>query len=115
FRLRYPEMAGLPPGAEGLTVAHDAYLDIAAELGLAAAALFVIYLATTFWRLTRANREGYGLPGYAQALRISLVIALTCSVFLSEQYFMPFWLLGALATALWVNGERDRHDEPAPA
>jgi putative inorganic carbon (HCO3(-)) transporter len=93
-----------------LTVAHDAYLDIGAELGLIAMALFILYLVVAYARLTVAVREGFGPPGYAQALRISLVIAAVCSIFLSEQYFLPFWLIGGLATAIWSTGRGLRAD-----
>jgi len=102
FRIYFPILNGQPPGTPALAVAHDAYLDVAAELGIGAALLFLVYLGVSFRRLTVANRDGLGEPGFAQALRVALVIALVCSVFLSEQYFMPFWLIGALGTALWA-------------
>jgi putative inorganic carbon (hco3(-)) transporter len=106
FRFRYDELAGQPPGTFGLTVAHDAYLDVSAELGVVAGVLFLVFLGTSFRRLTIANSRGDGLPGFAQALRVSLVIALVGAVFLSEQYYLPFWLIGALATSLWAEGRR---------
>ena len=115
FRDYYTQLSGQPPGTPGLTVAHDAYLDIAAELGVVAALLFLLYLALSFKRLTIATRRGDGLPGFAQALRISLVIAMACSIFLSEQYYLPFWLIGAVGTALWAAGERRAAAEAAPA
>jgi len=114
FRFHFDELAGLPTGTPGLAVAHDAYLDVAAELGIPAMLLFLVYLATTFARLTVSNRRGDGLPGYAQALRISLVVAMAGAVFLSEQYYLPFWLIGGLATAIWADGER-RAEEDVPA
>jgi len=36
------------------------------------------------------------------------------AMFLSEQYFLPFWLIGGLAGAIWVDGQR-RAQEEAPA
>lgn len=106
FQFYYNDLTGRPPGTLSLTVAHNAYLDIAAELGLVAMVLFVVYLANVFSRLTVAVRDATGTAGYAQALRISLVIAGVCAVFLSEQYFLPFWLIGGLATAIWASGRR---------
>jgi hypothetical protein len=50
-------------------------------------------------------RHGNGLPGYATAIRTSLVIAAVAGLFLSEQYYAPFWLFGGLATALWREGK----------
>ena len=100
FRFYYYEATGNPPGTEILAVVHDAYLDVAAELGFVAAFAFLLYLGLAFTRLTAAIRSGAGPPEFAQAVRLSLVIAIVAALFISEQYFLPFWLLGALATAL---------------
>jgi O-antigen ligase len=108
FQFYYNALTGRPPGTLTLTVAHDAYLDIGAELGLAAMFLFVLYLVVAYTRLTVAVRQGFGPPGYAQALRVALVIGAVCAIFLSEQYFLPFWLIGGLATAIWAEGRGRR-------
>ncbi len=100
FKLYFTEATGRPPGTYNILVVHDAYLDVAAELGFVAAVLFLLYLGIVFarlWGVTRLAEE----RSYAQALHISLVIAATCSIFISEQYFLPFWLIGGLATAVW--------------
>jgi len=78
----------------------------AAELGVGGFLLFLAYLAIAFQRLTVARREELGPPGLASAARTSLIVAAVAALTLSEQYFAPFWLLGALGTALW--GERAR-------
>jgi O-antigen ligase len=111
FRFEYLQTAGLPQGIHNLNVAHNAYLDIGAELGLIAMLLFLLYLAVAFLRSTAEVRLGLGPPGYAQALRVSLVIAATSAMFLSEQYYLPFWLLGALVTIVWAGQRQD--DAPA--
>ena len=49
----------------------------------------------------------------ARMKRTALVVACVSAVFLSEQYYAPFWLLGALATALWREGEREPEPEAA--
>lgn len=108
FRFYYNERTDRPAGTHNLSVAHNAYLDVAAELGLVAMALFVLYLALIMGRLTVAARRGDGPPGYARALRVSLVIAIVAAAFVSEQYYPPFWLLGGLATAVWAEGGRAR-------
>lgn len=100
FQNRYLRATGHPPGTKTLRVVHDAYLDVAAELGLVAVGLFVAYLVLGFARLTAAVRDRLGPPGFASAARVSLVIAVFAAVTLSEQYFAPFWLLGGLAAAL---------------
>ena len=76
FRFYYNEQTGRPVGTHNLYVAHNAYLDVAAELGLLAMILFLLYLGMMMSRLTVAARRGYGLPGYALALRVSLLIAI---------------------------------------
>src|SRR6266511_4489405 len=99
FKLYFTEATGRPPGTYNILVVHDAYLDVAAELGFVAAVLFLLYLGIVLdrlWGVTRLAEE----RSYAQALHISLVIAATCSIFISEQYFLPFWLIGGLAPAV---------------
>ncbi|HEX2044485.1 MAG TPA: O-antigen ligase family protein [Gaiellaceae bacterium] len=104
FRVHFYEATGNPPGTHNLTVVHNAYLDIAAELGVLAAALFLLYLAMVFLRSDGAARNGLGTPGLAHAVQTALVIAAVAALFLSEQYFAPFWLLGGLATVVWAGG-----------
>jgi putative inorganic carbon (HCO3(-)) transporter len=107
FQFAYPEVADRPPGTQSVGVVHNAYLDVAAELGVLGMVVFVIYLVVVFGRATLARRRGNGLPGYAAAVRTALVVAIVAGLFLSEQYYAPFWLLGGLATALW------REDRPS--
>lgn len=111
FRFYYNELTGRPAGTHNLYVAHNAYLDMAAELGIGGMILFLLYLGMAMSRLTVAARRGYGPPGYASALRVSLIIAIVSAVFVSEQYYAPFWLLGGLATAIWAEGGRVRRED----
>lgn len=110
FRFYYNALTDRPAGTHNLYVAHNAYLDVAAELGILGLILFLLYLVLVMSRLTVAARRGLGPPGYARALRVSLVIALVSAVFVSEQYYPPFWLLGGLATAVWAEGARARRE-----
>jgi O-antigen ligase len=113
FRSYYYEATGNPPGTEILAVVHDAYLDVAAELGFIAALAFLAYLALAFTRLTGAIRVRAGAPDFAQVVRISLVIGMVSAVFISEQYFLPFWLLGGLATGLAHETSAEEADSPS--
>jgi putative inorganic carbon (hco3(-)) transporter len=101
FREYFYEVTGNPPGTPNLLVVHNAFLDVGAELGVVAMILFVAYTGLILWRSTIATRRESGLPGYATALRSALIVGVVASLFLSEQYYAPLWLLGALATALW--------------
>lgn len=111
FRLKYVEATGRPEGSIGLAVVHNAYLDVAAEVGVLALVLFVTYLVMVLLRLTSARRHAVGPPGLAAALRTAFVIAVVSAVTLSEQYYAPFWLLGGMATAVWC----ERQTSPASA
>jgi O-antigen ligase len=104
FRVHFYEATGNPPGTHNLTVVHNAYLDVATELGIVAAALFLLYLGMVFLRSNDAARNGLGSPGLGHAVQTSLVIAAVAALFLSEQFFAPFWLLGGLATVVWAGG-----------
>jgi len=101
FRNRYVAATGRLPGTPPLKVVHNAYLDIAAELGIVAAILFVAYLVMSIVRGWTANVRRRGPPGLGASVTIALVIGSVATLTLSEQYFAPFWLLGGLATALW--------------
>ena len=110
FQFHFYEATGRPLGTPRPQVAHNAYLDIGAELGAIAMVMFLLYLVQAFARLGVARRRNYGPPGFAATVRTALVIAVVAAFFLSEQYFAPFWLLGGLATALWLESR-----EPANA
>jgi hypothetical protein len=101
FQFYYFSETGRPVGTAPLTVAHNAFLDIGAELGLGAMCLFALYLVVSFVRLSETIGKGVTDVRLAQALRISLVAGAVTALTLSEQYYLPFWLIGGLATGLW--------------
>jgi putative inorganic carbon (HCO3(-)) transporter len=112
FQSYFYDVTGRPPGTEKLVQVHNTYLDIAAEVGPIGLILFVAFLAVAFLRTARAARESLGPPGLAPAVLTSLIVAAVSGSFLSEQYSAPFWLLGALTSALW--SERAREPATAP-
>ena len=114
FQFYYNKLTGQPVGTFTLTVAHNALLDVGAELGIVAMFLLAAYLVLAFVRLTSCLEHGYGDPAFVRALRISLAIAIVSAMFLSEQYFLPFWLLGGLAAAIWTDGRRQAARAPLP-
>jgi O-antigen ligase len=107
LQFHYQEALGIPPGAPSLSVAHNAFFDVAADLGLIALGLFLAYLVTVFAHATIAHRESRGPPGYAAAVRTSLVIAVVGALPLSVEYQPPLWLFGALATVIWAEGRTE--------
>ena len=72
---------------------------------------FPLVSLLAFVRLSSSIQQGYGDPGFVRALRVALAIAIASSMFLSEQYFLPFWLLGGLASAIWVDGRRRQAEQ----
>lgn len=112
FGSYFHETTGRPPGTASLALVHNAYLDVGAELGAVAMLVFLGYVGVVFVRMNEARRRRIGPQDYASALQTSFVVALAAAVFLSEQYFAPFWLLGALGTVLWA--ERGLGPVPGP-
>lgn len=83
-----------------LDVAHETYLEVSAELGLIGEATFLAVLAYGFAGARRRSR----LPGPQQALAggvcAGLIGAGVAAIFLTEQYYLPLWLLAAFGAAL---------------
>jgi putative inorganic carbon (HCO3(-)) transporter len=94
----------------GTREAHNLYLGLAAETGLAGVIAFGAILFVTFRALLQARRlNDEAIEPIATALLLSLVIFLTTSLFLHLAYERYFWLLMALAAAAGVVGrERAR-------
>jgi putative inorganic carbon (HCO3(-)) transporter len=89
----------------GTREAHNLYLGLAAETGLAGVAAFGCVLFVTFRSLLQARRlQGDPIEPIATALLLSLVIFLTTSLFLHLAYERYFWLLMALAAGAGVAG-----------
>lgn len=83
------------------SVAHNSYLETAAEAGIGALVVFLGLFGATFQLLRRVTRTTGRLPFIsrelvlAQALGASLLGYLVCAFFLSAEYFVyPYVLLG---------------------
>ncbi|MEU4804215.1 O-antigen ligase family protein [Actinosynnema sp. NPDC023587] len=78
-------------------VAHNMYLEVAAELGVPGFGLFAGLLAIAAVSSERVLRAGSRRPmAAAQASLIAVVVA---STFLSQQYYLPLWSLVAVVAA----------------
>jgi O-antigen ligase len=80
-------------------VAHDAYLEVAAEFGIGGLVAFLAFLVMQWSRLGRAVSRPDVRP-LASAVRVSFVIAVVGALTLSEQFFAPIWIAASLATLL---------------
>lgn len=93
----------VPAGAVNVTesVAHQMYLDVAAELGLLGLGAFLLVILHGLLGAVRARRSA--VPGEREAADVVLVAltgALVGACFLSEQYYLPVWLLAGIGIAL---------------
>lgn len=113
YRFVYNERLDTPAGVESINVVHNAYLDIAAEIGVGGALLFVAFLGVSFVRLVSFHRRGVGPPDFAAAALCSLATAMAASLTLSEQYFAPFWVFASFATVLHRAARADAVAAPA--
>ncbi|NYJ01431.1 hypothetical protein HNR19_002129 [Nocardioides thalensis] len=81
------------------SVAHQMYLDVSAELGLLGLAAFLAAIGYAVRGALRARRSPDHRP-LAQAVLIAFAATLVAACFLSEQFYLPVWLLVALGAAV---------------
>lgn len=82
-----------------LDVAHQMYLDVSSELGLLGLLAFLAVIGLGARGALRARRDPLTAPlGAATVASLAGVLVAAC--FLSEQYYLPVWLLAALGIAL---------------
>jgi len=116
FTLHYPEylragyLHGYDSDAVPSAVAHEMYLEVGSELGLPAMLLFVMLITTAVsvagGARRRPGRGSRSVAARGAAIQGGLLAAVTGALFLTEQYFLPIWLLMAMAFALPRSEER---------
>jgi O-antigen ligase len=113
FRTNYDSyLHGRQTDPAHLDVAHDTYLEVGAELGLVGLAAFLWLLGGGIASALRASRARGPDGVFARGLCSSFAGTLVAASFLSEQYFLPLWLLVGLSAAL---DSRARPTRPARA
>lgn len=102
FRSNYLGVSHNAELAEQTPVAHDMYVEVAAELGLVGLAGFLGMIGVALWASERAVRAARAGPERLLPLGVqgSLIAVCVASAFLSEQYYMPLWAMVAAACAL---------------
>ncbi|CAM3615031.1 O-antigen ligase family protein [Nocardioides marinus] len=80
-----------------LDVAHNTYLEVAAEAGLLGLAVFLVLLGVGLAGAWRAWRAGSRLGA---AVVAGLVGTSVAACFITEQFFLPLWLLCAMGAVL---------------
>jgi O-antigen ligase len=93
---------GLPVGSttEGIITTHNAFLNVLAELGGPGLALFLVYLLMAWRRLRRRSPDDPAVDALRSALAAGFLAALVGSMFLTEQFYAPLWLLPALGATV---------------
>lgn len=103
FKPLMPQFAG--PDVQFQQIAHNTYIEVAAEMGIPALLLFLTMLGSTFVSLQRVRKrairtESLSIQRAAEALQIGLLGYLVDAVFLSVQYEKMFWLVFGLSIVL---------------
>ncbi|MEV7097900.1 O-antigen ligase family protein [Amycolatopsis sp. NPDC051045] len=116
FREHYAAESHNAEVDEQTPVAHNMYLEVAAELGLPGFALFAGVVATAAVASERTARRAGPGPRRTEAVAIqaSLLAVLVTSTFLSEQYYLPLWSLAALAVAAEARVPDPAKSRPPP-
>jgi putative inorganic carbon (HCO3(-)) transporter len=105
FRSHYVEYGRLAELDELDPVAHEMYLEVAAELGLPAFVVFLTMMLAAFVATEQVVRRPLGPVEdstvlAALAAQGSLLAVSVSSVFLSQQYYMPLWAGLSVAAAV---------------
>jgi putative inorganic carbon (HCO3(-)) transporter len=81
-------------------VAHEMYLEVSSELGLIGLAAFLAVLGLGYAG-AHARQGSTDVDGrIASAVCMALVGVCVAALFLTEQYYLPVWLLAAIGSAL---------------
>ncbi|MCR3753828.1 O-antigen ligase family protein [Lentzea californiensis] len=106
FRQEYASAGHNAEIDEQTPVAHNLFLEVAAELGVPGFALLIAFVAVGFVAGERALRRGADRRE-AVAVQAALIAVLIASIFLSEQYYLPLWSLVALAVAIERRSQKE--------
>jgi O-antigen ligase len=124
--LNFRALSTLYTGLDVSLMAHNTYLELAAELGLIVLGVFLLLVLFTFSTLRRAARldaspEARELAGWADGMRSGLIGFLVAATFISAEYEKMFWMfvfvsivVGRLARRYEREAIEDVVDEPAP-
>jgi putative inorganic carbon (hco3(-)) transporter len=107
FRLnynRYVDNQPLDP-LHFLDVSHNTYLEVSSELGLLGLGAFLCLLIGGFLGARRYWLSPAPDATFGRAICTATVGVAVAAVFLTEQYFLPLWLLAALGAALDPKGK----------
>lgn len=84
-----------------LDVAHNTYLETSSELGVLGLLAFLAVLGTAFASVVRRRAR----DPLAGAVASALAGTAAAAAFVTEQYFLPLWLLAALGAGVAVRND----------
>src|SRR2546427_814344 len=95
--LNFKDLSTLYTGLEQANMAHNMFLEIAAEMGLPVLAVFVLLLASAFHAFARTTRlrggpEAVELATWAEGLRSGLTGYVVAGCFISAEYEKILWI-----------------------
>ncbi|MBB4905944.1 O-antigen ligase family protein [Actinophytocola algeriensis] len=114
FRAEYAAASHNAEIAEQTPVAHNMFLEVAAELGLPAFCLFLALTAIAMVSSEHVLRSTVDRRPMV-AVQASVVAVAIGAVFLSEQYYLPLWLLIAVSVAAALRTRREGRSAGAGA
>ncbi|WP_156390958.1 MULTISPECIES: O-antigen ligase family protein [unclassified Nocardioides] len=91
-----------------LDVAHNTWLELSSELGVLGFLAFLAMLVVAFaqaWSVWRRRRDPV-----AAAVCVGLVGTAASATFVTEQYYLPMWLLCALAVGVAAHADAREDD-----
>ena len=96
-------------------IAHDVYVEYAAEMGVLGIVLFLCILGSTYWTLSRVRKEARKRKdefffAVTSGMQTGLVGFAVASLFLSAEYQKTFWIiifLSAVIPALFRKRSRE--------
>jgi len=111
---RYVDNQPLDP-LHFLGVSHDTYLEVSSELGLLGLGAFLCLLISGYLGARRCWLGGGPDAALGRAVCTATLGVAAAAIFLTEQYFLPLWLLAALGAALDPRPDVPPHTESAAA
>jgi len=109
---RYIDYHGTNP-ERGLDVAHEMYLEVSSELGVVGLVAFAGVLGFGYRGARESAREHHPDANLAGSVCVAFIGAAVAATFLTEQYYLPLWLLAALGAALQARSARHADFHPA--
>ncbi len=103
YQVRLQEFGPSPPNANlGTLTTHNAYLNILAEMGAPGLLLFVAFLGMSWYYLRRRFPDDLRKDALQGSIAAGFIVAVVGAMFLTEQFYPPFWFLSALGISLAV-------------